>query len=151
MLEQANYQQFIEVLQQAIRAEQLVKLVLSKYHGSDVALQRLEISPVQLKAQWQLKCVYHYQTNHVTKNLLPEQALSVVAGLLLNDFRQANLHTSTQQCQLSLSKKGKFLLSCQAQQNQTVSVASHNRQKHRYVEQSQPFLNVQKCLEVKNH
>ncbi|MCC5451657.1 SAM-dependent methyltransferase [Rheinheimera sp. UJ51] len=140
MQEQANYQQFIEVLQHALRAEQLVKMVLSKYQGPEAALQRLEMTPVQLKAQWQLKCVYHYQTNHITKNLSPEQALSLIAGLVQNDFRQANLQTSTQQCQLSLSKKGKFLLSCQTQHTQTVSVASHNRQKQRYVEQSQPFL-----------
>ncbi|MDP5134155.1 MAG: methyltransferase, partial [Paraglaciecola sp.] len=85
---QANYQQFIEVLQHALRAEQLVKVVLSKYHGPEAALQRLEMTPVQLKAQWQLKCVYHYQTNHITKNLLPEQALSLIAGLVQNDFRQ---------------------------------------------------------------
>lgn len=59
-----NFQQFVSLLQQALSEQQLLKLVLSKYQGTEVDLQRVEITPVLLKGIWQLKFLYQYKTNH---------------------------------------------------------------------------------------
>lgn len=142
-LSEQNFQQFSVVLQQTLTEQQLIKLVLSKYQGAEADLQRLEITPVLLKDVWQLKFLYQYKTNHITKNLLAEAALVEILGLLAADFKQANLQSQSQTCQLSQSKKGKYLLSCQrvaAQQIAQTQPVAHNRQKQRYVEQSRPFL-----------
>lgn len=138
-----NFQQFSAVLQQALAEQQLIKLVLSKYQGSEIELQRLEITPVLLKELWQLKFLYQYKTNHITKNLSVDMAAAEILDLLAHDFKQANLQSQSQICQLSQSKKGKYLLNCQqveTKESSKAAVSAHNRQKHRYVEQSRPFL-----------
>lgn len=138
-----NFQQFSAVLQQALAEQQLIKLVLSKYQGSEIELQRLEITPVLLKELWQLKFLYQYKTNHITKNLSVDMAAAEILNLLAHDFKQANLQSQSQICQLSQSKKGKYLLNCQqveTKESSKAAVSAHNRQKHRYVEQSRPFL-----------
>lgn len=140
--EQATWQQFRVLLADAVMQQHLMKLILSKYQGNEPALQRVEVSPVLLKAQWQLRCVYHYKTQHVTKNLTTEEAVSVLIALLQQGFKQANLQTRSQDCQLSQSKKGKYLLHCKvlATQASPPEAAAHNRQKQRFVEQTRPFL-----------
>lgn len=138
-----NFQQFVSLLQQALSEQQLLKLVLSKYQGTEVDLQRVEITPVLLKGIWQLKFLYQYKTNHITKNLLAEPAGQAIINLLQTDFKQANLQSTLHNCQLSQSKKGKYLLNCQAvaaKAQPQAATADHNRQKQRYVEQSRPFL-----------
>lgn len=144
-LQQPNYQQFVSLLKQAVAEQQIVKLILSKYQGAEIELQRVEITPVLLKTHWQLKFLYQYKTHHITKNLLPGQALALILNLLQTEFKQANLHTGSQSCQLSQSKKGKYLLNCQivpisSQPQASLQPEAHNRQKQRYVAQSRPFL-----------
>lgn len=136
-------QQFTQELQQALSTKQLQKLVCSKYQGEDAALQRLEVTPVLLKEQWHLKFLYQYQTNHITKNVSPEEAQALLLSLLAQ-FRQVNLQSAHCQCQLSQSKKGKYLFNRQGaaatSEATAATAAPHNRQKMRYVEQSRPFL-----------
>lgn len=146
-LQQPSFQQFVELLEQALITQQFLKLILSKYQGPETALQRLEISPVLLKGVWQLKFLYQYKTNHITKNLTVTEAQPVILSLLEHDFLQANLQSENQTVQLSQSKKGKFLLNAKKIINQadaskpaTPAVAAHNRQKQRFVEQTRPFL-----------
>jgi len=135
---QAAWLSFTALLNDSLQQQQLVKLVLSKYQGTEPALQRLEVTPVQLKDSWQLKFLYQYQTNHVTKNYPAAQAATLLDGLL-TEFAQANLQSTRHSAQLSKSKKGKYLLATK-QQAQTAKIESHNRTKQRYVEQSRPFL-----------
>lgn len=131
--------QFMALLKHVFTSQQLIKLTLSKYYGNDKALQRLDITPIALKGEWQLKWVYQYQTNHITKNTDVDTALNLIMKALDGEFKQANLHSATEQAQLAQSKKGKFLLS--VTQVETVQKAlSHNRQKHRFVDQDRAFL-----------
>lgn len=145
------WQQFYQALQQAIQQQQLVKLVLSKYQGSDSSLQRLEITPVQLKGSWQLKFLYQHQTNHITQNYGTEPALALIDSLLQQDFAQANLQSSQLQAQLSRTKKGKFLLNLKRQAIAPVVASAHNRDKQRYVEQSRPFLQALGVTDARGH
>lgn len=141
MAEQLSpWQKFNQALQQAVQQQQLVKLVLSKYQGIDSSLQRLEITPVQLKSGWQLKFLYQHQTHHITQNYPAAPALALIDQFLQQDFAQANLQSSQLQAQLSRSKKGKYLLNLKRQVGAAVAASAHNRDKQRYVEQSRPFL-----------
>ncbi len=133
-------QQFLQILEQAIRTQQLHKVVLSQYQGEERELQRLEITPLLLKNNWQLKFLYQYKTNHITKNYGPEQALTAISALLPDSFRQVNLHTFDQHCQLKISKKGKYLLHCQTEQAASAVPSQHNRSKQRFIDQQRPFL-----------
>lgn len=156
--QQKGFEQFAATLENVLNERALEKLVLSKYKGEDNALQRLELSPVMLKGHWQLKCLYQYKTHHITKNLPVAEAHALVLGLLERDFLQANLQSAELSCQLSQSKKGKFLF--HAKKTPTVSAASeqtaphtlaHNRQKQRYVEQTRPFLTALGVTDERQH
>ena len=92
---------FLTQLSSAIAAKQLHKLVLSKYQGPE-PLKQLQIRPVELKQQWQLSFTYKYQTNDVTRNFSPEQAIAEMAaglppGLAQPQvlFRQADFITAS--------------------------------------------------------
>ncbi len=141
-----NRQQFEQLTAQSIADDSFNRVLLSKYQGTEPLL-RLEISPVLLKGELQLRFLSEYQTNHITKNYAIDAGLTELALLLQGSFKQAHLFTTGQQCQLSISKKGKYLLHCQRNEHSADSAAaaqptSHNREKLRFVEQSRPFLTV---------
>lgn len=136
----SDFLRFKTILTAAIHHQQLQKLTLSKYHGPD-ELVRLVIKPVTLKSQPQLMLVYSYKTNDVTHNLTYNDALSEITSLLGHFFRHIYLQTTDAEYQLSISKKGKSLLTekklSQAMPEKNVQ---HNREKQRFLSMEQPFL-----------
>jgi hypothetical protein len=138
-------QQFLQLLTEAFEKSQLVRLVLSKYQGDDPELERLVIRPVLLKNVLQLSFLSQNRTFDQTHNYLLPEALSLLTQWLGPQFLSAHLQTVSAEIQLSVSKKGKILLSkhpvkaTAAAQAATPDV-NHNKAKQRYVEQSRPYL-----------
>jgi hypothetical protein len=138
-------QQFFQLLTEAFQSSQLVRLVVSKYQGADPELQRLVIRPVLLKNEMQLSFLTQNRTFDLTHNYtLPDALLFLQQELGLN-FLSAHLQTSSQELQLSFSKKGKVLLSKHqlkpaTTEENTVVDLTHNKAKQRFVEQSRPYL-----------
>lgn len=157
--------QLQQVIRTAFVAEQLEKIILSKYKGHETGLEKIQIRSVSLKNQPMLSFVYRYQTRDITKNFLLNDALAEIAQQLNAGFKQVNIKDASHEYQLMISKKGKPLLSqmllqqagrssfngppASQQQVLTTAAASalpnsatqqHNRTKQRYVEQSRPFL-----------
>ena len=136
----AELEAFFNLLDSAVSGQQLLKLVLSKYRGSE-PLKQIQVRPVQLKQQWLLSFTYKYQTNDVTRNLDAADALTEIQSLLGNSFSAANLFTADAEAQLAISKKGKVLYQVkQLQLSATAQAATHNREKHRYLSLQRPFL-----------
>ncbi|MFT5547287.1 class I SAM-dependent methyltransferase [Rheinheimera aquimaris] len=136
----AELDAFFNLLNSAVSGQQLLKLVLSKYRGSE-PLKQIQVRPVQLKQQWLLSFTYKYQTNDVTRNLDAADALTEIHSLLGNSFSAANLFTADAEAQLAISKKGKVLYQVkQLQHSATAQAATHNREKHRYLSLQRPFL-----------
>lgn len=137
-------QQFLQLLSDAFEKSQLVRLVLSKYQGNDPELQRLVIRPVLLKNVMQLSFLSQNRTFDQTHNYPLTEALSLLTQWLGPQFLSAHLQTASAEIQLSVSKKGKILLSKQTiKAAATEAVAAdltHNKAKQRYVEQSRPYL-----------
>ncbi|MDP2713266.1 SAM-dependent methyltransferase [Rheinheimera sp.] len=136
----AELEPFLQQLSSAITGQQLHKLVLSKYHGTE-PLKQLQIRPVMLKQHWQLSFTYKYQTNDVTRNFSADAALSEIKTLLGQSFSAANLFTAETEVQLSISKKGKVLYQQKRLSKQLNTAATeHNREKLRYLTLERPFL-----------
>jgi len=136
----AELEPFLQQLSSAITGQQLHKLVLSKYHGTE-PLKQLQIRPVILKQHWQLSFTYKYQTNDVTRNFSADAALSEIKTLLGHSFSAANLFTAETEVQLSISKKGKVLYQQKRLSQQLDTAATqHNREKLRYLPLERPFL-----------
>lgn len=138
--------QFLEEFHAAFLASKLQRLVLSKYKGNEVDLNRITIRPVQIKEQSLLSFLYEYRTNHITKNLDIETAHAQLQTLIASDFLNAHLVTNDWEIQLTLSKKGKFLVNRNRNKTslnnleQPQAERAHNRNKLRYVKQDRPYL-----------
>ncbi len=141
----AQLDRFIEQLRAALQANTLDRVVLANPSGAEPGLQRVIARPVALRGQTQLSFVYRYQTKDITKNQPVDEAIATLRGLIGASFKNAHLHTPTEEVQLAISKKGKAsirvgkVVHAEAV-NDDESRLSHNKDKHRFVDQGQPFL-----------
>jgi hypothetical protein len=166
----APLSRFSDLLSQAVAQARCDKLVMANYQGDDAQLgpdlQRVLVRPVELKGQPHLSFVLRYPTKDITKNLpLAEGMAHVMAWAQSRTFRNAHLHTPTEEVQLAFSKKGKASVrvgkpsNAEAAQARAQAAAAgrpgtaavvsapteagsagHNRDKHRFLELSRPFL-----------
>jgi len=126
----------------AATAQPFSKLVLSKPRVAADDLVRVTVRPVTLKGEAQLSFVYTHRTRDITKNLRPADAPAALRTLLADTFANAHLWTDTAELQLLTSKKGRQTLLRHAAAHAAEPRAAHDREKHRYVDQQQPFLNA---------
>ena len=133
--------EFLGLLDTSLSQDSLVKLVLAKHVGSEAELQRVIIKPLVVKAQPSLSFVYRYKTRDITKNLPWAEALTRIAEMVPDAFKNAHLLTLTDEVQLEFSKKNKTtLFRNKAQRVRDVPAAGHDREKKRYLELTRPFL-----------
>lgn len=158
---------FGALLREAADTGRLVQLMLVAYQGgvADIEalgqqLQRVIARPVMLRGQPHLSLVLRFPTKDITKNLALDEAWHHL-GLWLRDgaFRNAHLFTPTEEVQLAFSKKGKAtvrvgkLSNAKSTADATAqatapadasappaALGAHNRDKHRLLELSRPFL-----------
>ncbi|MFA6567612.1 MAG: SAM-dependent methyltransferase [Victivallales bacterium] len=132
--------QFFTRLNGCVEQDSFVKLILGKYRGNETDLRNIEIKPVTIRSQDFLSFIYRYQTKDITKNFLVKDGIEIVRGLLGRDFKSANLFSLTEDVQMEFNKKGKCMLGCSKATCSNVPVKSHNREKHRLMDQNRPFL-----------
>lgn len=150
-------EQFFTQIQTAFNAQSLQRLVLSKYQGNDAELERITVRPLKIKDELLLSFLYDYRTNHITKNLSLADAIIFLESSLGTDFKNAHMLSDEWEIQLSYSKKGKILVNKHRNKNapatqtkqtdntepdatQKEKLLVHNKEKHRFVEQSRPYL-----------
>ena len=138
---------FYVLLSKSIENNQVVKLLLSKYRGADKSLNRVAIRPITLQNEAVLSFVYEHQTNHITKNYSYKLALSEIKSLVGEDFKSAYLTLLDAEVQIEFSKKGKLKISQHQAKKQHTTVATHNREKNRFVDIQRPFLTALKVTD----
>ena len=159
---------FADLLRQAEANQRLQQLVLVAYQGGvpdidelGANLQRVMVRPVVLRDQPHLSFLLRFPTKDITKNLSVPDALALLAAWFAHGaFRNAHLHTPTEEVQLAFSKKGKASVRVgkpsNAETTRSVESATpgtpaavaaptpltsgHNRDKHRFLDPSRPFL-----------
>jgi SAM-dependent methyltransferase len=133
-------QQFLQTLQQSTQQNTLLKLVLSKYQGQEIELQRVTIRPIILRDEACLSFVYTYKTKDITKNFNLHESVTLIEQLL-NDFKNANLFTKQQELQLSIGKKNKVSLLVKQVSGliYAASTVEHDRQKQRFLSLDSDF------------
>jgi len=136
-----HHAQFLQLLTASLEQNAFIKLVLAKYVGSEADLQRLIIKPTTVKDQPCLSFVYRYKTRDITKNFSLADGVAAIGELLPVSFKNAHLLSVTDEAQLEYSKKNKSsLFKSQPQQLREAPSAEHNREKHRFLDLSRPFL-----------
>jgi hypothetical protein len=106
---------FLTLLAEALQQGRLLKLVLVHYQGGQASIdeiglgvERIMVRPVELRGVAHLSFLLRYPTKDITKNLPVDEALRLIdSWLQATAFRNAHLHTPTEEVQLAFSKKGK--------------------------------------------
>jgi len=144
--------QFFSLLERNQENGLWVKLVLSKYRGTEKDLQRVTIRPIELRNEAAMSFVYSYKTRDITKNISPVEGLQKVKSLLLSGFKNAHLFCDGEEVQLELSKKGSAVLHTHRPSNAATTSTSveHDRTKKRFVDITHPFLTALGITD-KNH
>lgn len=131
---------FQQAIVDTIESKELTKLVLSKYRGEDKSIQRIVIRLITLQNEMMLSFVTQHQTNHITKNYSPNDAINQLINLLGSDFKSAYLSCPKFELQLDISKKGKVVIRSHKVKKNAVKVVQHDRDKKRFVDINRPFL-----------
>ena len=131
----------LDALLALVESSSFVKLVLSKPAATAGDLARVTVRPIVLKGEARLSFVYTHATRDITKNLPTDAALVTLRELLTERFAHAHLFAEHEELQLLTSRKGKrTLLRHKAASVAAEPRAAHDREKHRCVDQNQPFL-----------
>jgi hypothetical protein len=149
----------------AIHEGRCLKIVMAHYQGGDAQLgadlQRVTARPVELKGKPHLSFLMRYPTKDITKNLPVDEALALLSQWTqAQTFRNAHLHTPTDEVQLAFSKKGKASVRVGKPSNAdargdvataTDAGTGHNRDKHRFLALSRPFLHELGVTDAQGH
>ncbi|MBH2016825.1 MAG: SAM-dependent methyltransferase [Burkholderiales bacterium] len=152
-----HLERFDALMREAAASGRWAQLLMVAYQGGIAAideqgsgLQRLMVRPVALRSEPHLSFLLRFPTKDITKNLPLGEGLQLLRGWLAHGaFRNAHLFTPSEEVQLAFSKKGKATvrigkLSAGAADAADVAHAAppqaHNRDKHRLLEPSRPFL-----------
>ncbi len=125
-------------------------------------VQRVMVRPVVLKGQACLSFLLSHPTKDITKNHPVEEGLALLCQWLAAGwFRNAHLHTPTQEVQLAFSKKGKATLRVGKPSNAkdtdpdtalaALAPLAHNREKHRLIDLQRPFLRELGVTDAQGH
>ncbi|WP_343595341.1 methyltransferase [Acinetobacter sp.] len=132
-------QEWFLALEQALAEQRFERLILSQYHGEQTDLEKIIFKPVALQQQAKLSCIYRYKTQDITKNYSFEEALQQIQQLL-SECKQANLLLNDAELQLKKNKKKVQLIQSKRQQVNQQQANTHNREKQRYLQLTQPYL-----------
>ena len=104
-------ERFLHVLRAVLASGQFRKLLLSApvgEGGEDAeAVERLTVRALLLRGEPALSFLWRHRTKDITKNHAPEAGLAELAALLGTRFRNAHLHTDTEELQFAVSRKGR--------------------------------------------
>ena len=152
----AALQRFATLTREALAQGRCQQVLLVAYQGGVAAieeqgqgLQRVMVRPIELRGQPHLSFLLRFPTKDITKNLPTHEGLGLLGEWLsAGAFRNAHLFTATEEVQLAISKKGKASVRVGKLAGATTAEAggatgaaqSHNRDKHRLLDLSRPFL-----------
>lgn len=124
-----NKKEFLDLFQEVISQGKFIKLTLSKVFKAQEDLKNIYIVPVVIKAEQMLSFTYRSKTQDQVKNYTLEKAILLLSDLLGASFLQALLVSTTSECQLLISKKGKFKL-LNKMNSTAAKTNSHNKEKN---------------------
>jgi len=139
----ARRERFFEALAQSLAEQRCVKLVLGKPRRAGSDLVRVTARPLTLRGQACLSLVSTHKTKDITKNPPLAEGLAALQEMLGTEFSHAHLFSTTEELQLTISKRGKVGLTRKALTDGEAAAApqlGHDRQKKRYLTLDLPFL-----------
>jgi len=135
-------ERFLHLLRLALASGQFGKLLLSgplAAEGDDEDVERLTVRVVELRGEPTLSFLWRHRTKDVTKNHAPEAGVAEIATLLGARFRNAHLHTATEEVQFAVSRKGRETLRVTRLEGaEAMAPATHDKAKQRPLDMARP-------------
>lgn len=129
------HERFLHLVRLALAGGRFGKLLLSGPVGDDEEVERLTVRAIELRGEAALSFLWRHRTRDVTKNHAPEAGLAEIAALLGARFRNAHLHTATEEVQFAVSRKGRETLRVTRVDGdgdaEAPAPAAHDKAKHR--------------------
>ncbi|KQV47178.1 hypothetical protein ASC95_23595 [Pelomonas sp. Root1217] len=133
------HERFLHLIRLALAGGQFGKLLLSGPVGDDEDVERLTVRLVELRGEPALSFLWRHRTKDVTKNHAPAAGLAEIATLLGARFRNAHLHTTTEEVQFAVSRKGRETLRVtRIDGAEATAPAAHDKAKQRPLDIAHP-------------
>jgi SAM-dependent methyltransferase len=133
-------ERFFALLNASLEQHTLVKLVLAKPTGVAEDMVRTTVRQIALRGEDCLSFVYSYPTRDITKNFPLREGIARVNELIGPSFKNAHLHTPSEEVQFAIGKKGRSTITVAQIASTDVVSSEHNREKQRWLELTRPFL-----------
>lgn len=131
---QANpIQRFIAAAIQSVFDYTLSKITLGNYVGNDKDLKNIYVRKVTIKQEPKLSFTYRYKTRDIIKNIDPPLLEGLLENLLSNDFKVANLFTTSAETQFERLPSGKTVIREKETSNATPTSYAHDHNKKRLI------------------
>jgi hypothetical protein len=115
------------------------RLLSGPVGGSEDDVERLTVRLVELRGEPALSFLWRHRTKDVTKNHALEAGLAEIAMLLGARFRNAHLHTATEEVQFAVSRKGRETLRVtRVDSADAPPPAAHDKAKQRPLDMARP-------------
>ncbi|HTM77630.1 MAG TPA: SAM-dependent methyltransferase, partial [Devosia sp.] len=142
-------EEFLGQVKNAFTGNDLVRLRLGGYHGSEVDLKSIDVKKIVVKGGDRFSFTFHYKTRDIIKNLIQPEAIGQLRVALTSEFRSAQLATTG--FDMSFERNGdKIRLKRTEVEGRAAPSSEHNRAKNRLVDAGKkPYLHALKITDAK--
>lgn len=134
MHENNDIKLIVGTINDAIKNNTLLKIVLSKPQKGQGELKNIHLKPIASKGKYLISANFTYPTQDVVKNYEVADALDFLQDQIGQQWLQTNVFTSAVSAQLLTSRKGKHTLLLQQTKTAAVPDLKHDRTKVRSLE-----------------
>jgi len=126
---------FSEKIDTSVENGEFIKLIISNKRQKTSDLNKITVSPVEIKKGFRLSFLYNYKTQDITKNYELEESQNLISNELKENFLNAELFTANEIIRLFFSaKNNKPKIKISEPTFKPVVNLSHDRKKHKRVE-----------------
>ncbi|MCD6557141.1 MAG: SAM-dependent methyltransferase [Bacteroidales bacterium] len=126
---------FSEKIDTSVENGEFIKLIISNKRHKTSELNKIIISPVEIKKGFRLSFLYNYKTQDITKNYELEESQSLIFNELKENFLNAELFTANEIIRLFFfAKNNKPKIKISEPTFKPVVNLNHDRKKHKRVE-----------------
>lgn len=131
----------LKVVVEELITENFIQLILSNAKNPE-KISKVKMRPIVLKEQLWIQETRYVGNKVLHKNLAIEEAKSSILSFMEHDFKQGLIQTTTEECNILISKKGKVTIKRKKKAMQEKPDLAHNRQKQYVLNEGDkiPFL-----------
>lgn len=129
-----HFEKILLALENSIKANNFVRLTLSKNKNQNDSLKKIIAKLVMIKNKSHLSFTYRHQTKDLTKNILVEESIDMIRTLITDQFEICNLFTTEKDYSLETLPNGKSKLVERQPTFDSVPNRTHDKEKNRLIE-----------------